>query len=483
VLTLTIAFRTLMRRKGRMALIAVLVGFGTFLIVFGGIFASSVSKESRESIIGSFTGDFIIYSDRSKTLPSPFAFTTPLPNIPDAANLSRILDSIDGIESYALYSQNYGLIQVERDGKKLDLPFIFYAVEPAPYQSVFSNVKMESGSFFSLPEVVAQGDAKKESVDLPVGMPSSGIVISRYQNEQYKKNYGVDLIVGEAVTLLGITEGGVNTLRSSLLGIFEPIHYQSVFDYINFMDSTTYSGLYNFTGVTGLSDEFNDSLAAANFDEASLFDLGADEDFGKIDLGSLTAETLSGFTMVAVRLADHDTSQQVIEEIMSIPDLGIKIATWDKASGFYAQISLALQAFIFLATGLIFLVVTLIFMNTLIINVVERTAEIGTMRALGADKSFVRGVFLTETLILNVSAAIGAMIVSSLVLLLVSGSGLPLPETISQFLIGGGPLAMTVDALPFLVALLVVVVVSVLATIYPVSVATAITPLKAMNDR
>lgn len=471
MLTLTIAWRTLLRRKGRMALIAVLVGFGTFLIVFGGMFASSVARESRESIISNFTGDFIIYSDKSKTLPSPFAFTTPLPNVRDAGKIAALLDANDQVESYAMYSQNYGLIQVEREGKKLDLPFIFYAVEPAPYRSVFSNVKMTSGTFFSLPE---KGSG---------GASSSGIVVSRYQNEQYQKNYGVTLETGESVTLLGITEGGVNTVRSSLAGIFEPIRYRSVFDYINYMDSTTYSGLYNFTGVTGLPDQFNDALAAANVDESSLFELGGDDAFGRLDLASLTAETLSGFTMIAVRLKDHDKAGDVITALESEPDLGIKTAAWDKASGFYAQISLALQAFIFLATGLIFLVVTLIFMNTLIINVVERTGEIGTMRALGADKSFVRGVFLTETLILNISAALAAMIVSGILLAVVSGTGLPLPETISQFLIGGGPLRMTVELLPFLAALLTVVAVSVLATIYPVSVATAITPLKAMNDK
>lgn len=471
MLTLTIAWRTLLRRKGRMALIAVLVGFGTFLIVFGGMFASSVARESRESIISNFTGDFIIYSDKSKTLPSPFAFTTPLPNVRDAGKIASLLDGNDEVESYAMYSQNYGLIQVERAGKKLDLPFIFYAVEPAPYRSVFSNVKMTSGTFFSLPEKGSGGTA------------GSGIIVSRYQNEQYLKNYGVTLETGESVTLLGITEGGVNTVRSSLSGIFEPLRYRSVFDYINYMDSATYSSLYNFTGVTGLPDQFNDALAAANVDESSLFELGGDDAFGRLDLASLTAETLSGFTMIAVRLKDHDKSGAVIAALEAEPELGIKIATWDKASGFYAQISLALQAFIFLATGLIFLVVTLIFMNTLIINVVERTGEIGTMRALGADKSFVRGVFLTETLILNISAALAAMVVSGILLVVVSGTGLPLPETISQFLIGGGPLRMTVEVLPFLAALLTVVLVSVLATIYPVSVATAITPLKAMNDK
>jgi putative ABC transport system permease protein len=480
VLTLTIAFRTLLRRKGRMALIAALVGFGTFLIVFGGMFASSVARESRASIIGNFTGDFIVYADRSKSLPSPFAFSTPLPNIRDVARVSETLDSIEGIDSYARYSQNYGLIQVERDGKKLDLPFIFYAVEPESYRSVFSNVRMEDGSFFAIPE---RTPAVSPAAGNAASASSPGIVISEYQNGQYRKNYGVTLEVGESVTLLGVTEGGVNTLRSSLLGIFEPVSYRSVFDYINYMDSTTYSGLYNFTGVQGLPDSFNDALAAANVDEDSLFELGGDDAFGKIDLGSLSAETLSGFTMIAVKLKDHGRVDEVIAGLTAVPGLGIKVAKWDKASGFYAQISSALQAFIFLATGLIFLVVTMIFMNTLIINVVERTSEIGTMRALGADKSFVRGVFLTETLILNVSAALVAMVVSAALLLVVTRTGLPLPETISQFLIGGGSLRMTIEPLPFVAALLTVVAVSVLATIYPVSVATAITPLKAMNDR
>ena len=42
-----------------MALIGALVAFGTFLIVFGTIFASSAQSASRSSIINNFTGDFI----------------------------------------------------------------------------------------------------------------------------------------------------------------------------------------------------------------------------------------------------------------------------------------------------------------------------------------------------------------------------------------------------------------------------------------
>lgn len=463
MLVLKLAFRTLLKRKGRMVLIGVLVAFGTLLIVFGGTFASSAAEASRASIIDNFTGDFIIYSEKSKELPSPFAFTTPLPNIRNLEEIGQLLGSIEGVEDWAAYAQNYGLIQVERDGKRYDLPFIFYAVEPGPYGRVLGNVEVEEGRFLA--------------------DTSSGIMISRFQNEQYLKNYGVTLRVDEPVTLLGITEGGVNTVRSSLVGVFEPRRYKSVFDYINLMDAATYSNLYNYTGVENLPDAFNEGLAAAGTDEDSIFGLADNAAFDTLDLSSLTAQALSGFTMIAVKLQDHDRVDEVMAELEGRADLGIKTARWDNASGFYAQISQALQAFIFLATALIFLVVTMIFMNTLIINVVERTAEIGTMRAIGADKSFVRDVFLAETLILNISSAIAAMLISAALLTVFSMGGFPLPETVSQFLIGGGPLALRLEAAPFAVALFTVIVVSVLATIYPVRVATAITPLKAMSDR
>jgi hypothetical protein len=146
------------------------------------------------------------------------------------------------VEAYAFYAQNYGIVQVDRDGKKIELPFIFYAVQPEPYRSVFSNIKIREGSYFGLDN----GSTSNQ-----------GILISTYQNEQYQKYYGVTLRPGESITLLGITEGGVNSLRSTMVGLFEPLHYKSVFDYINFMDFATYSNLYNYTGVQGLPTNFN----------------------------------------------------------------------------------------------------------------------------------------------------------------------------------------------------------------------------------
>jgi len=470
MLTVKIALRTLLKRKARMALIGTLTAFGTFLLVFGGVFASSAAEASREAIIGNFTGDFLVDSAASKELPSPFAFNTPLPKIADAESVAEAIAALPGVESYAFYAQNYGIVQAERDGRKIDLPFIFYAVDPEPYARVFSNVRVEEGSFFG----VGAGDPARDG---------RGILISRYQNGRYRDNYGVELKAGEELTLLGVTEGGVNTARSRLVGIFEPARFKSVFDYITFVDARSYAELYNFPGVAALPEAVDAALAAAETDEASIFDL-AGADFGSLDLEALETKPLAGYTLAAVKLADHGRIDEAIAALEARPELGVKAARWREASGFYAQIASALQAFIFLATGLVFLVVTMIFMNTLIINVVERTAEIGTMRAIGADKSFVRGVFLAETLILNLSAALMAMAAAAaLMAALGGGSGVPLPENVSQFLIGGGPLVLRPTPAPFVLALAIVAAVSALAAIYPVRVATSITPLKAMSDK
>jgi putative ABC transport system permease protein len=466
MLTLKLALRTLARRKGRMALIGALVAFGTFLIVFGTVFASSAQEASRESIIDNFTGDFIVYSAKSRDLPSPFAFNTPLPRIKDAEAVEAALGAMPEVAAYAPYAQNYGLIQAESGGKKVDLPFIFYAVEPAKYMSVFGAAGSSIAPLASSP----------------------GIMISSFQNEQYKKNFGFSVTAGQAVTLLGITEGGVNTVRSKLVGIFEPIHYTSVFNYINFMDAATFSSLYGYSGVQALPEAFDAGLAAADKasaggDASAIFALAADPALQGLDLSKLKGEALSGATMIAVRLKDHGTIDKALTRLSSIPGLGVKAARWDAASGFYAQIAAGLQAFIYLATGLVFLVVALIFMNTLIINVTERTAEIGTMRAIGGDKSFIRGIFVTEALVLNVSAALVGMAAALAAIAALAKGGLRLPELVSQFLIGGGALRLRAGVLPFAIAMALVVLVSVLATIYPVRVAASITPLKAMSER
>jgi ABC-type lipoprotein release transport system permease subunit len=228
-----------------------------------------------------------------------------------------------------------------------------------------------------------------------------------------------------------------------------------------------------------LPESLEKGLAATT--EADIFAL-ADAPSTTIDTSTLKSEAISGYTMIAVRLKDHATAEAVRTRLAG-QGFEIKTARWDEASGFFARISSALQAFIYFATALIFLVVAFIFANTLIISIIERTGEIGTMRALGGEKSFIRSIFLAETLFLNVAASLVGIVVGLVLILAAGRTGLPLPETVSQFLIGGGPLPMVLSPMPFVTALVIVIAVSILATIVPIRLATRITPLAAMSDR
>jgi ABC-type lipoprotein release transport system permease subunit len=319
MLTLKLALRTLSKRKGRMALIGSLVAFGTLLIVLGGTFAASAAEASRLSIIDNFTGDFIVYSARSKEKPSPFAFNTPLPNIADADAVVRYLSDQPEVEVAVPFAQNYSVISVEGKSGKIEMPFIFYAIQPESYGKAFQNAKMLQGDFF------AGGE---------------GILISDYQNAQYEKKYNVRLKAGDPVTVLGLSSGGgVNAYKTRVRGIFEPLYYKNVFNYINFVDIRTYSGVYNFTGVArgSLPETLEQGLAAAVESEDDIFAL-ADAPDVAIDTSTLQAEAISGYTMIAVRLKDH-AAVDAVRERLAAQGLEVKTARWDEASGFFAQVS------------------------------------------------------------------------------------------------------------------------------------------------
>jgi ABC-type lipoprotein release transport system permease subunit len=91
---------------------------------------------------------------------------------------------------------------------------------------------------------------------------------------------------------------------------------------------------------------------------------------------------------------------------------------------------------------------------------------------------------MRESLLLNGSALLLGMMVSAVMIAAISAKdGIALPDVMAQYLIGGGKLPIIVSARPFLEAIGIVLTVSTLATIYPIRLATSITPLKAMTDR
>lgn len=468
MITLKIALRYLLRRKARMLMIGFLVFLGTTIIILGETFSISAKYYSKKSIIQNFTGDLILYSEKSKEKPSPFSFTTPLPIIPNPHRIELWLDSSELVNSYVAIAQNYGLMSIEKNNKKTDVPFIFYAVNPVKYKETFQNISMVKGTFFG---------ATTDSI-------KPGIVLSQFQNKNYRENYSIDCDVGDKVTLLSLTDGGsVNAYPSEIIGIYKPKFYKNVFDYINFLDIATYSKLYNFTGVdnSSLPSEFNNALSTES--DEDIFALANEESLKGLNTEQLRSQDINGYTLIAIKLKNSKNSPKFIDEIKK-QNFGINTATWKEASSFFAYIASIIQGVIFAAAFLIFLIVVFILMNSLIINILERTGEIGTLRAMGGEKNFITSIFLWESLILNGTAALIGMVISFFLIIVVKFSGgVALPEVMAQYLIGGGELQILLSIRPFIEAFIIIMAVSILATIYPIRVATSITPLLAMSEK
>jgi len=121
-------------------------------------------------------------------------------------------------------------------------------------------------------------------------------------------------------------------------------------------------------------------------------------------------------------------------------------------------------------------------MNTFVISVSERTGEIGTMRAIGAGRSFIRRLFAAEALVLAGTFSLLGAGLGTVVTLVLRALRIKAGNPFLEVLFGGTYLSPFVTPVNFLSALLAMLLVGYLAHLYPVSVALRIQPVRAMQQ-
>jgi putative ABC transport system permease protein len=155
---------------------------------------------------------------------------------------------------------------------------------------------------------------------------------------------------------------------------------------------------------------------------------------------------------------------------------------WQKAAGPYGQSVDVIRIVFTIAIAILSIVAIIIIMNTFIISVIERTGEIGTMRAIGAGKGFIRKLFAAEAMVLSlIFSTLGAVLGLVLVAILRSLK-LEAGNPFLQVLFGGKYLSPFVTPLNFFAAVVAMVAVGYIAHLYPVSVALKIQPVRAMQQ-
>jgi len=166
---------------------------------------------------------------------------------------------------------------------------------------------------------------------------------------------------------------------------------------------------------------------------------------------------------------------------LSNSEASAKAISWKKAAGSIGDMVSFIKVILIVFVTLLFLVAAIIITNTLSMSAIERTTEIGMMRAVGADKNFIAKMFASETAILSFFFGGLGMVIGAIVLPLISW--LKIPAGTNDFLLlvfGGDYFNPILDTGDITAGILILAFVTVLAMLYPVIVATRITPLEAI---
>ncbi len=207
------------------------------------------------------------------------------------------------------------------------------------------------------------------------------------------------------------------------------------------------------------------------------------EAFNEIYFSSIT-NNLVKKTQVDYELIRRN--RLILEEIYPYalsPGPDYMVSEWWHAASPMSTTTTAIQASMNFALTIIFIVVIIIIMNTLMISVMERTGEIGTLRAMGGQKSFIFYLFITETMTISLIFGTIGMIVGSLVITILGNIGIPAADgSFLQMIAGGNSINPSLSAWTIGFSFIFMLVVGVLSSLYPVFYAMKIQPVEAMRE-
>ncbi len=188
----------------------------------------------------------------------------------------------------------------------------------------------------------------------------------------------------------------------------------------------------------------------------------------------------------AVKLKDPskiESTRKELEQTLKEKGFEVRVIDWKQASGIVGQFANIVTLVLLFAIGVIFLVALVIINNSIIIGTLNRIREIGTMRAIGAQKSFVVGLFLAETGITGLIGSLAGAGLATVLLLVLATVGIPAPNDVVAFLFSGPRLYPALRWGLIIGAPLIVTLIATISSIYAARHAAHVQPAEAMQEK
>lgn len=505
-----LAMRNLKEHKAKSIIVSMFIIFGMAIVILGNSFLESINRGLEKDFRANYTGDLVV----SATPPegwrldvfgaSDISFDGTMPQIPALMDIEKVEQILEENNFVSKRSRMISTRGIMMKGEEIDLASMLsddsVNVMDIPVFMMFAG---EKDSYFNL----FPGQHIVEGSQLDYSSTENQLLIDTRIRDSFQAFFKKDLNVGDTVLVMGANTNGV-IREAKVVGFYKPANeYSAMFQtiYCNPSFARAFADLtYGSTFDGGIADGLDADLW--DFSEDDLF--GDNDDFGDmvdeqdgilaesgIDFENILGDTTlrdelnktddGSWHFVQVKLPfglDADETVNKLNSIFAEQGVDARAMGWKDAAASYTKTVAGINVFFNIIVAVLAIVVFIIIMNTMTVSIIERTSEIGTMRAIGAEKSFVRKLFFTEACSIAIGSAVIGIILAFLIIGIFNSLNLNVGDNmIAKVILGGGQLHFSPTLKIVVFSFAGVLAGSVLSNLYPVSSALKITPLKALS--
>jgi ABC-type lipoprotein release transport system permease subunit len=190
------------------------------------------------------------------------------------------------------------------------------------------------------------------------------------------------------------------------------------------------------------------------------------------------------FLNAAVILKDGsklDATMKEIDAAAKKAGLELRVVSWQKASGNIGQFVFVTKVALYFCVFIIFIVALVVINNAVMMATLQRIREIGTMRALGAQRRFVLALILLETVFLGLAFGSAGTLLGAFAVKWLGRRGIPAANEFLYFFFSGPRLRIELGWGSVAAAFLVICATAAVSALYPAVVATRVSPIEAMQ--
>lgn len=468
-----LAFKNILSRRSS-AVIILFMSFAAVLLVVSNALFDSTEKGIQNSFTESFTGDFIL-RPVSKAPLSLFGDETPITGeLTGIETLVPYESILEFLSSNPLVSdfvpQVSGVAMLENGTARKNMSL--FGVQGDIYLDMMKGANLIEGRAYTFDE---KGMLVSDKVATELGITVG-------------KTIQFTIADGTSFRIRAVPVTGIISYESpnSIFERFVLVNPDTVRDIMDIADSYAYDDTsFDETTINLLDESLNfDDLFSSAGDVDAIF-----EDSSLMDTSVSIEEEIvpavnTAWNYLVCKVQDGADTKQIIKKLnkeFKAREWLVEAVNWRHAAGstalylYWMRMIFNIGILIIMAAG--FIVVN----NTLVVSVLDRTREIGTMRALGASSLFVSLQCMIETVSMALVAGLIGCFIGSLVALGLTSMEIIFTNSFLIQLFGEGALVVGVSWGNVVEILFLMLCLGILGWVYPVITALKVQPIEAIQ--